>query len=208
MGCVFTNAPQIKKHPPPNTIRVRSSSSSSCCSGLPIQAGWRPLRRRSGLQTLVGKELSSHCHGLPTHVGTGPAALCWARCRRKRPRGLNGREEVRTEATSTNLNNPLVFNNTAFVQKPPPATDLPLSQSGPAGVAALKFIVEPLLRPPDPGSAGSFAAPPWPPHPGGDGAFKSPLWPPDPGGVWASMSPSWPPDPGKVAERQLLGRGG
>ena len=117
-------------------------------------------------------------------------------------------EEKKNVATSTNLNNPLVFNNTAFAQKPPPATDLPLSQSGPAGVAALKFIAEPLLRPPDPGRAGSFAAPPWPPDPGGDGAFKSPLWPPDPGGVWASKSPSWPPDPGKVAERQLLGRGG
>ena len=60
-------------------------------------------------------------------------------------------EEKKYVATSTNLNNPLVFNNTVFVQKPPPATDLPLSQSGPAGVAALKFIVEPLLRPPDGG---------------------------------------------------------
>ena len=50
-------------------------------------------------------------------------------------------EEKKYVATSTNLNNPLVFNNTAFVQKPPPATDLPL-------------IVEPLLRPPDPGRGG------------------------------------------------------
>ena len=49
-------------------------------------------------------------------------------------------EEKNYVAKSTNLNNPPAFNNTAFVQKPPPATDLPLSQSGPAGVAALKFI--------------------------------------------------------------------
>jgi hypothetical protein len=104
------------------------------------------------------------------------------------------------------------------VQKPPRATDLPLSQSGPAGVAALKFIAEPLLRPPDPGRAGSFAAPLWPPDqpqsgpagvaalkfiaepllrppdPGRAGSFAAPLWPSDPGGDGAFKSPLWPPD--------------